>query len=54
MVLLNVNDAAAVTLPTTDLKEMEMVKAGGDAVKNAALNDDKLEVKFIITSYSYN
>ena len=53
MVLLNSNEDA-VTLPTTDLKEMEMVKAGGDAFRNAGLNDNKLKVKFIITSYSYN
>lgn len=44
----------AVTLPTIDLKEGEMVKADGDAFKAAWLNDDKLKVKFIITSYSYN
>ena len=44
----------AVTLPTIDLNEGEMVKADGDAFKAAWLNDGKLKVKFIITSYSYN
>lgn len=54
MVLLNGNESKAVTLPTTDLEEREMVKANGDKFKIAWLNNDKLKVKFIITSYSYN
>ena len=44
----------AVTVPTTDLKEGEMVKTGGEALKNACLSEDQLKVKFIITIYSYN
>ena len=44
----------AVTVPITDLREGEMVKAGGETLKNACLNDDQLKVKFIITIYSYN
>ncbi|CAH3029421.1 unnamed protein product, partial [Porites evermanni] len=54
VVLLNGNESKAVTLPTTDLEEGEMVKANGDKFKIAWLNNDELKVKFIITSYSYN
>ena len=43
----------AVTVPITDLREGEMVKAGGETLKNACLNEDQLKVKFI-TIYSYN
>lgn len=54
MVPLNGNESEAVTVPTTDLEEGEMVKANGDKFKIAWLNNDKLKGKFIITSYSYN
>ena len=42
------------TVPTRDFKEGEMMKADGDTFKTAWLNNDKLKVKFIIASYSYN
>ena len=44
----------AVTVPIRDLREGEMVKARGETLKNACLNEDQLKVKFIITIYSYN
>ena len=46
-------EAEAVTLPTTHLNEMEMVKAR-DGIAFKVLNEDKLKVKFIITSCSYD
>ena len=53
MVPLNDNKEA-VTVLITDLRDGEMVKAGGETLKNACLNEDQLKVKFIITIYSYN
>ena len=50
-----VNDnKEAVTVPITDLGEGEIVKARGETLKNACLNEDQLKVKFIITIYCYN